>query len=201
MSDLKDIAAVILAAGRSSRMGAFKPLMPMGHETVIEHVIGVFRTAGITDILVVLGHEADRLNPFLKEHGVRLVVNPDHDRGMFSSVQAGAGRLGDDCRAFFLMPADMPFVRPETLKIMLGAFHESGMDVCRPCYRGKRGHPPLISAKLIKPILTFTESGGMRALLARHQKTSIAVACDDPGILIDLDTPEDFKNATGGENS
>jgi CTP:molybdopterin cytidylyltransferase MocA len=69
------------------------------------------------------------------------------------------------------------------------------MDVYRPCYQGKRGHPPLISAALIRPILTFAEPGGLRVLLARYRHRSADVACDDPGILIDLDTPEDLQNA------
>lgn len=193
MDACENIAAVILAAGRSSRMGQFKPLMPMGPERVIERVIGLFREAGVPDLLVVTGHEAHRLLPVLEMRGVRGVMNPDWERGMFSSVQAGVGRLDAACRAFFLMPADMPLVRPETIRLLLDAFERGGMDVCRPCYQGKRGHPPLISAALIPPILTFAEPGGLRALLARYRHRSADVACDDPGILIDLDTPEDLE--------
>lgn len=195
MDAFKNIAAVILAAGLSSRMGQFKPLAPMGSERVIERVIGLFREAGVSDLLVVTGHEAHRLLPVLEMRGVRGVINPDWERGMFSSVQAGVGRLDAACRAFFLMPADMPLVRPETIRVLLGAFERGGMDVYRPCYQGKRGHPPLISAALIRPILTFAEPGGLRVLLARYRHRSADVACDDPGILIDLDVPEDLQKA------
>lgn len=195
MDAFGNIAAVILAAGRSSRMGTFKPLMPMGPETVIERVIGLFQKTGLSDIIVVAGYEADRLLTVLERQGVRGVINPDWNRGMFSSVQAGVRHLGTACRAFFLMPADMPLVLPETIRVLLEAFKQGGMDVYRPCYRGKRGHPPLISAVLIGPILTFTEPGGLRAFLARYRPYSADVACNDPGILVDLDAPEDLQKA------
>jgi molybdenum cofactor cytidylyltransferase len=189
------IAALIPAAGRSSRMGAMKPLLPLGRDTLLSRIIGLFRAAAISDILVVLGHEAESFIPFLQKQGVRWVINPDYDRGMFSSVQTGVSSLNPACRAFFLMPADVPLVRPETLKTLINVYHEAKGDVYRPCYRGKRGHPPLITANLIAPILDFAEQGGLRALLARYERTSLDVACEDPGILIDLDTPEDLKKA------
>ena len=189
------IAALILAAGRSSRMGAVKPLLRLGQETVLERIIRCFRGAAIADILVVLGHEAESFIPLLQKQSVSWVINPDYDRGMFSSVQTGVKNLDSGCRAFFLIPADMPFVRPETLKTLLEAYHEKTGDIYRPCYREKRGHPPLISARLITPILDFAEPGGLRALLARYEETSLDVACDDPGTLIDLDTPEDLIKA------
>jgi molybdenum cofactor cytidylyltransferase len=189
------IAALIPAAGRSSRMGAIKPLLPLGQETVLARIISLFRGVAISDILVVLGYSSESLIPLLQKQGVRWVINPEYDRGMFSSVRTGVRNLDPACQAFFLMPADVPLVRPETLKILLNAYQEIKMDVYRPCYQAKRGHPPLISSKLIAPILDFAEPGGLRALLARYERTSLDVACEDQGILIDLDTPEDLKKA------
>jgi CTP:molybdopterin cytidylyltransferase MocA len=191
----KDIAAIILAAGRSERMGQFKPLMSIGEETVIERVIGLFHQTGILGILVVVGCEAELLRPVVEKLGVRGIANPDWEQGMFSSVQAGVRQLDASCRAFFLMPADMPLVCPGTIRALLEAFNKENADVCRPVHGGKRGHPPLISASLIRPILDEKEPAGLRALLARYQSGTVEVACDDPGILIDLDTPDDLKKA------
>ena len=197
MNTGEHIAALILAAGRSSRMGTIKPLLPLGEDTLLERIISLFRAAAISDILVVLGHAAESFIPLLQKQDVRWVINPDYDRGMFSSVQTGVEKMAPACRAFFLMPADVPLVRLETLKTLLSVYHKKKMDVYRPCYQTKCGHPPLISTKLARPIRDFDEPGGLRALLAHYEQTSLEVSCDDPGILIDLDTPADFeKNIT-----
>lgn len=191
------IAAVILAAGRSSRMGTLKPLLPLGGRLIMEGVISLFREVGISDIVVVVGYQAGKVIPLLENQGVRWVVNREYDRGMFSSIQAGVRDLSRDCRAFFLSPADMPLINAVTLKKLVAAHREGKMDVYHPWYQQKRGHPPLISSALIPSILAFADPGGMRALLSNYKETSLDVACDDPGILIDLDTPEDYERVKG----
>jgi molybdenum cofactor cytidylyltransferase len=192
-----NIAALILAGGRSSRMGALKPLLPLGGRLVIEGVINLFREAGIADIIVVVGYQAEQIIPLLEDQGVRWVKNEHYDRGMFSSVQTGVKKIAADCRAFFLSPADIPLVRPATLKKLSAAYRERKMEVYHPCYGQRRGHPPLIAAALIPSIFAFAEPGGLRALLSHHEAASLNVDCDDPGILIDLDTPEDYERAKG----
>lgn len=178
-------------------MGAFKPLLTLGGRLIIEVVISLFREAGSSDIIVVVGYQAEKIIPFLEKHGVRWVINEHYEGEMFSSVQIGVKKLSDNCGAFFLSPADMPLVTPDTLKKLVAAYREGGMDVYHPCHGQRRGHPPLISTTLIPSILTFTEPGGMGALLSRCRETSLDVACEDPGILVDLNTPEDYERAQG----
>lgn len=191
----KNITGLILCGGRSTRMENFKPLLPLGRETVIERIIGLFRSAGIEEIMVVLGHEAELLIPTLEKHGVSRVINKRYDEGMFSSVQTGLWLLNEHCRAFFLLPADIPLVKQETLQALMQVFNEQCADVCRPCYRGRRGHPPLISSALISSILDFKDPGGLRVFFSRHKGRIIDVECDDPGILMDIDTQEDYAKA------
>jgi molybdenum cofactor cytidylyltransferase len=188
------IAALILAAGLSSRMKTMKQLLPLEGQTVIERVISLFWGIDIRDILVVLGYAADQLIPIVNKQGVSYVVNDNYQSGMFSSICKGAGHLVDrGCGAFFIMPADMPFVKKETLQELIRAFRKTGKAAYRPQYQGRRGHPPLISTALIPAILTFKDEGGLRALLATCEENCADVACDDPGILIDLDTPGDYQ--------
>ena len=130
---------MILCAGRSSRMGNFKPLLPLGPDNFIERTISLYRSVGIDDILVVVGHEAQRVIPVLEGMGVNWVLNEHYDRGMFSSIQTGVRALQGQCRAFFLHPADIPFVRPETIKSLIAAFQTGDVDVCRPCLQGQTG--------------------------------------------------------------
>jgi CTP:molybdopterin cytidylyltransferase MocA len=186
------ISALILAAGRSSRMGEFKPLLRLGETTVIERAINLFKTAKVVDIFVVAGYEAVRLIPVLERQGVRWAINEDYDRGMFSSLQTGVRHLASSCEAFLVLPADHPFVMPETIRSLLNALSGGKEKICRPSYQGRRGHPPLIPARLIPEILSFSEPGGLRALLSRYEEETVNVDCVDPGIIMDLDTREDY---------
>jgi molybdenum cofactor cytidylyltransferase len=188
-------AALILAAGRSSRMGKFKPLLPLGTKKIIGHAVDLFREAGVADILVVAGFEAERLVPVVEALDAGWVINRDYDRGMFSSLQTGVRRLAGTCDAFFVLPVDHPFVKPSTVLSLMNSFDKERNTICRPSYQGRRGHPPLIPAGLIPAILTFNEPGGLRALLSQCEEQTLNVDCDDPGILYDLDTGEQYAQA------
>lgn len=191
MNGSENITAMILAAGRSFRMGVLKPLLPLGKETFMERVINIAREAGIEDILSVVGYEAHRLIPLLERRHVRWVINPGYHRGMFSSLCTGVQSLDPRCRAFLLMPADMPLIRPGTLRGLLDVFQDG--NVCRPRYQNRRGHPPLISAALVPDMLAYEGAGGLRAFLSRYENRTLNVDVDDPGILIDVDTPDDLS--------
>ncbi|OPY83995.1 MAG: Nicotine blue oxidoreductase [Syntrophus sp. PtaU1.Bin208] len=188
-------SALILAAGRSSRMEDFKPLLSLGGLTMIEQAILLFKSAGVPDILVVAGFQAGRLLPTLEKCGVDWIVNEDYDRGMYSSIQTGVRRLAGSCEAFFVLPADHPFVQQTTVLSLLKAFRGGKEKIYHPSCQGRRGHPPLIPAALIPAILDFDEPGGLRVLLSRYEELAVNLECDDPGILIDLDTKEQYAQA------
>lgn len=186
------VAAIILSAGYSSRMGEFKPLLPMGETTVIERAVALFRGAGISDIRVVVGHRAEDLLPMLTRMQVCPVVNERYREGMFSSVVAGVASLDDDVEAFFLLPVDIPLVRTETVSTLLRAYRNGTSGIVYPVCNGKRGHPPLIAARYRDEILTWNGEGGLKPVLARNCDDSLDVETDDEGILNDMDTPEDY---------
>jgi molybdenum cofactor cytidylyltransferase len=189
------ISGLIPAAGFSSRMGAFKPLLLLGQNTMIERVINLFRTQGITDVLVVLGYEAPRLITLVESLGARWVMNDNYQEDMLSSIKIGVRHLHHDSQAFFLLPVDFPLIRPETLKSLMAAFHTSRMDVYQPFYQKKRGHPPLISSALIDDLINYKEPGGMRSFLSGYENSSLMMECEDPGILINLNNWEDYEKA------
>lgn len=190
---LKKIAAIIPAAGYSSRVGLFKPLLPTGPSLVIERPVDTFRQASIDDIRVVVGHKADLLIPVLARLGVKAIANPDYDRGMYTSVQAGVRSLEGEIEAFYLLPADHAFVSAETIRRLLSAYEESPSEAIYPVFQGERGHPPLISSKLRHRILEAEPEGGLRGLLEREAHNKAEVQVDDEGILIDLDSEEDYQ--------
>ncbi len=187
------VAAVIPAAGLSSRMQAFKPLLTIGGKTIVERVMELFRGAGVTDIITVLGHRSEELIPVVEAVSCRYVVNRNYRDGMFSSIQRGVEELQGTCDAFFLLPVDIPLVHPNTIRYLLDSFSKNTTAlVCYPQFQSRRGHPPLIDSSLADQILAYDGQGGMRGFLRRYEDQAIVVSVVDPFIRMDLDTREDL---------
>jgi len=187
------ISAIILAAGESKRMKAFKPLLPLGQTTVMERTATLFKSAGIDDVRVVIGHRAPELVMLLKATGVNCVVNESYRKGMFSSVVCGVTSLPCNRDGFFVHPVDIPLVRRQTILELISAFRTSGQSVVHPTFEGQRGHPPLIAFHLASEIERWSGEGGLRALLERHELDSLDVEVADECILMDLDTADDYE--------
>jgi putative nucleotidyltransferase with HDIG domain len=176
-------------------MQRFKPLLAFNHATVIENSIDNFRHAGFDQITVVIGHNAGELQPFVERLGVRCVVNSHYDQGMYSSLTTGFGSLSPWVEACFLLPADMPLVRSHTIRLIERSYRRTKAPVVYPVFRGRRGHPPLISSRLFPAILSGDGVGGLRSLLSNYEHDACEVKVLDEGILLDLDTPADYLNA------
>jgi CTP:molybdopterin cytidylyltransferase MocA len=174
-------------------MGDFKPLMRLGEMTVLERIIRLFQSAGIRRVHVVVGHRMEDLLPLIDRWGAQSVVNARYAEGMFSSVAAGAKSLNRDTAAFFVLPVDIPLVRPATLKDLLGAFPPGKTGVCHPLFSGRRGHPPLIGGAHIDRLLAWHGNGGLAVLLNRLERHAADVAVVDEFIHADMDRPEDFQ--------
>ncbi len=189
-----NIVALILAAGYSSRMGNFKPLLPLDGKPVIEWAIGGFRQAGITDIRVVVGHRADELVPVLDALEVKPIINEQYDYGMFSSVHAGIRTFDDKVEGFFLLPGDIPLVKSKTLKKMLEVYQQTENCVIYPSFLGQRGHPPLITRPCFGEIMNQPLSGNLRSVLQHFEHRACNVELIDQSILLDMDTATDYQN-------
>ena len=188
-----DITAIVLSAGYSSRMGAFKPLLRLGRQTVLDRIIGLFRSAGVEDVRVVVGHRCEDLKPCVDKWDVGWIFNENYRDGMIASVKAGVAGIGADREAFFLLPVDIPLVRTHTLLQLIEAYRSLGSGIVYPTFRGKRGHPPLISARYAKEIVRWTGSGGLRSFLKEKEIDAVNVAVEDEHILLDMDTQADYE--------
>lgn len=180
-------AVIILAAGYSSRMGAFKPLLPVGGERALSRAVSLGTAARADSILVVTGHRRGEIEALLPP-GAIPVFNPEFDRGMFSSVRAGIRALPPGTEAFFLLPVDCAAVGAETLTVLAAAY--DGCAVLYPEHGGRRGHPPLIPARFTAGIEGYDGTDGMRGFLAGLPARRVPV--NDPGILLDMDTAADY---------
>lgn len=186
-------AALVLSAGFSERMRDFKPLMKLGETTVLERVIGLFQAAGLSRIHVVVGHRAAEVIPLIERRGARSVVNTRYTEDMFSSVATGASSLDEETEAFFVLPVDIPLVRPASIRELLHAFPTGTNAICHPTFGGRRGHPPLIGRDHIDCLLTWRGTGGLAALLTRLEGHAVDVAVVDEFIHQDMDRPEDYR--------
>ena len=195
---MERLAAIVLAAGRSSRMHELKPLLEAGGRTLLERAVAAFVAVGIDDVVVVTGHRGDEVAPVAARAGAGTVSNPRFGDGMYSSVQAGVAALATGVTRFFLLPADVPLVRPETVGRLVRAAGSAAGDaaaapaVVYPAFRESTGHPPLISTALRDEILGGRPAGGLRELLMRHAASSLLLEVDDPGVLLDADTQDDL---------
>ena len=186
-------SAVILAAGFSSRMGEFKPLLPLGDRTLLEQVVTLFEETGIQDICVVIGHHHTRMCPVVENLRARSVFNPNYRKDMFSSVVSGITTLAPETEAFFIMPVDIPLVRRATIEHLLNAYQESKGHLLYPAFKGSRGHPPLIPFAYAKDIIEWKGKGGLNGALTHVASCVFEVDVPDEHILFDIDTPEDYQ--------
>jgi molybdenum cofactor cytidylyltransferase len=179
------IEAVVLAAGLSSRMSSYKMTLPLGEKTVIEHTVDTLMEV-CGKVYVVAGYRADECREVLRNRkNVKVVENPDYQKGMFVSVQRGVKHVTSD--TFFITPGDQPMVKPATLRKML----KSEGDIVNPAYKGKKGHPVLFQNNCHLGILSMPENATLRDFI--HSRWSNVVEVDDEGILLDIDTDEDYE--------
>lgn len=188
-----NVAAIILAAGVSSRMGTFKPLLPLGNKTVIEHVVATFLSAGVRDIRVILGHKARNVIAVLENLAVSWSINDDYQSEMFKSVKVGVGGLKHDSKSFFILPVDIPLVRPQTLQMLMGSSGNESSQIIYPTFLGKRGHPPLIPRQYTEKLTHWSGTGGLKVFLEQYDDSSLDVSVFDQGILMDMDTSEQYN--------
>ncbi len=185
-------AALVLAGGLSTRMKQFKPLLPLGEGTVIDHVIDTFFKTGV-DVFLVAGYRHVDIVAAVKNPAVTIVRNAEYERGMFSSVQAGVRALPPGYQAFFILPVDIPLVRRGTIRRLMEAAGENPGRIIYPVFGGRRGHPPLIPAELAGDIAGWNENGTLKAVLESKESLALPVPVGDSFILFDIDTPEDYQ--------
>lgn len=190
------LCAVVCVAGLSRRMGAFKPLLPLGPKTVIETTVASAFSGGAATVVCVTGFRGSEVSRVLRSSfGGRVVVadNPRYSSSdMLASVKVGLGSL-PPCDGFFLLPGDMPQVSPATFRAVAGAWARSGgQGVAFPTLDGYRKHPPLVAASLVKDVLAYGGEGGLRGFWQVCEAPVCEVPVDDVGVWADLDTQQDY---------
>jgi molybdenum cofactor cytidylyltransferase len=189
--------AILLAAGESSRMGELKALLPWQGTTLLEHQLRSLLDAGAQHVVVVLGHDADRLKPIIEAvDGGTWTLNPDYLQGKTTSLKTGVAALkGHDVSDVLLLNVDQPR-NADTVRTLLERHQASPFRITIPTHGGKGGHPILINAELLPELADIDEeSQGLKAVVRRHADATERFEVDDPTLLWDLNTPEQYQQA------
>ncbi len=193
-------AAILLAAGESTRMGQPKALLPWRGVTLIEYQVRQLSEADVGEIVVVLGHEADEIREHVRPStgsgwGLRTVVNLLYQEGRATSLRAGAGALPDDAHPIIVLNVDQP--RPAELLRTLLAAHEAGASpITRPTFEGRHGHPPVLDGLLLAELRAVEEESlGLRGVMAVHASDVADIDLEDERALVSFNTPEEYAEA------
>lgn len=194
MATPSDLTAIILAAGGSTRMGSeHKLLLPFQGKPLIAHVARTVTEAAFGEVLVVTGARRADLQAVLVGLPVRMVHNPRWAAGMGTSLAAGVARAPEGALGYAVFLGDMPLLRPTTLVRLVQAFCQDPTAPLVPMYQGQRGHPVFFPAAARPRLLALEGDTGARATLQAHAPPPRSFPIDDPGVLQDIDTPQDYR--------
>ncbi len=183
-------AALIVAAGMSSRMGDFKPMLNIGSISIAQRVVATFQQAGVEKIVMITGYNATLLERHLSGNGIVFLRNEEYrTTQMFDSVCIGLRYLRDKCDRVLFTPVDIPLFTSATVRTLL----ETDASLACPAVDGQTGHPTLIAASLFDRVLADPGDQGLRGALERCGAEFVQVPVEDRGILHDADTPEDYR--------
>lgn len=189
----KRFSVIIIAAGYSSRMEGFKPLLKFGNQSAVERLVSTYQQAGVDQIILVLGYRADEIIAYFNSKTVKIVINEKFDQGMYTSILKGITQLDPESDAFFIHPVDIPLVKPITVSQLKEAANQASNGIIYPCFLAERGHPPLIDKKYQEVIQKNTMDGGLKKLLSQFEEDALDLELTDEAILMDMDTRSDYQ--------
>ena len=190
----REISAIILAAGRSERMGAFKPLLPFGSQTVIESCIQSLRDGGVQEVVVVVGQSenARALSDLLRDSAVTIAINPERESEMNASIAVGIAALPGSAKVVLITPADYPAVPGQVVQRLISEW-KVGALLAKPTFDGQGGHPVLIDLSFRDQLLDLDPRSGLKGFFDAHQDQVKRIAVDSKFIARDIDTWDDYR--------
>ena len=189
------VSAILTAAGESTRMGSPKPLLQWHGVTLVEYQTRCLLEGGVSEVVVVLGHRAEDVIPFVKGSNVRYVVNSRYREGKATSIKVGLTAVSLDADAIVLLAVDQPRTADVVSRVVTSHL-ENDTAITSPRYQGHGGHPLIFSARLRPELESISEeSQGLRQVFQNHLDEITEVSFGDPIIRLDLNTPEAYAKA------
>lgn len=193
---MKGVSALLLAAGKSSRMGQLKPLLPWKDTTLLQYQVDSLQLGGASQVIVVLGYRAETLRPFIADApGVLPVLNLRYNTGRASSVRAGLKKLNQDTEMIMVLSVDQPR-SPDLIARVLKEHRKFQSLVTYPIHNGSGGHPTIFSSSLLPELMKIRDSRlGLREVIGRYAGKAHRFEINDKDALLDLNFPEDYERA------
>ncbi len=192
------ISGIILAAGLSTRIGEPKQLLPFRGSTIIETVIDNLLGSKLDEVVVVVGHEAEKIKACIRHKPVKIVFNPDYRNGMLTSAQCGVRAISDSADAFALTLVDQPFITSNLIDLVVDAHTQTDRGITIPSYDNRRGHPVIFDCRYAADVLALEpENGGVRSLFRKNAYDIHYVVVDTDHVIRDIDYRKDYEEALG----
>jgi len=195
------IPALVLAAGRSSRMGRAKATLPVDErDTFLSRIVRTLLAAGVDDVVIVLGHDANLIAGSFTTSllPARFALNREYDRGQLSSIRTGLAVVDrPGVTAVLVALVDVPLVAESTVRAILARYRETGAPIVRPVHGHRHGHPILIDRSLFDLVRSSDDALGLKPIVRAHASAAGDVTVDDEGAFMDIDTIEEYQRAMG----
>jgi molybdenum cofactor cytidylyltransferase len=190
------ISAILLAAGESNRMGQPKQLMPFGQSTILEGTIDNLLNSAVSETVVVLGYREEEVQKTIAGKPVKIAINPDYQQGMSASIIAGLKQIDKRARAILIALGDQPFVNSQTINSLIEAFIANKRGIIIPVYQGRRGTPVIFAIRYKGELFNLKGDVGGREIIKRHPNDVLEVMVNCEGVLLDIDTMENYTPIT-----
>jgi molybdenum cofactor cytidylyltransferase len=188
------IAAIILAAGESKRMGRVKQLLPFRGGTILGQITENLLQSQAAEIVVVLGYQAEKIAPQIARERVKIVVNPDFKQGMSSSIKCGLSHISEAADGVMIVLGDQPLIEKETIDLLIEKHRQSDRGITLPVYKGIRGHPVIFKMKYKDELLRLTGDIGGKQIVERHPSDVLEVEVDSESVIISIDVESDYQS-------
>jgi molybdenum cofactor cytidylyltransferase len=187
------VSAILLAAGRSERMGAFKQLLPLGTKTFVECCVDNLLASAVAEVVVVTGHNHAAVEKVLEDRPVRFAHNPDYRSGMAGSIIRGFRSVSTASNAVMIALADQPLIQTDVMDRLISVYCETGPAAVVPRYLGANGHPIIVNRRLAGEIESMDLTMGLREVLRAYTAQTEYVEVGTESVLVDFDYPEDYQ--------
>jgi molybdenum cofactor cytidylyltransferase len=192
------IVAVILSAGESSRMGRPKALLPIDGVRFVEKIVSALKSTDVGNIIVVLGHNAEEMRQKISDLPVTILINHDYKQGQLSSLQVAISHLessseGSPVDGILVHLVDHPYISATLVDLMIKRFYETKKLIVVPRFQGRRGHPVIFARALFSELLAAGPDQGAKPVVHAHRDDTLEIDTKDEGVLIDIDTPEEYR--------
>ena len=189
------ISVIILAAGKSTRMGKQKLRMPLGQRSMLEHTVDNYLNSEVGEIIVVVGHEADEIKQLLAHKPVTIVYNPRYNDGIGTSISAGVQHIKAPTQFIMIALADQPYIRSEIINYLIEMHRNGNKGITIPVYKGTRGNPAIFSSSYKKELLELQGDTGGKQITDRYSDDILEVDMEFEEITIDIDTMDSYYKA------